>query len=62
MLHEIKVPTLAIIGEGGSGGAIALASSSKVIMLKMQFIHNFSEDVLLFYGEIQKKCLMLQKL
>ena len=35
MLYEIKVPTLAIvIGEGGSGGAIALASSSKVIMLE----------------------------
>ena len=32
---ELKVPTLAIvIGEGGSGGAIALASSSKVIMLE----------------------------
>jgi acetyl-CoA carboxylase carboxyl transferase subunit alpha len=32
---KIRVPTLAIIiGEGGSGGAIALASSSKVIMLE----------------------------
>ena len=32
---ELKVPTIAIIiGEGGSGGAIALASSSKVIMLE----------------------------
>ncbi len=32
---EIKVPTISIIiGEGGSGGAIALASSSKVIMLE----------------------------
>ena len=32
---ELKVPTLSIIiGEGGSGGAIALASSSKVIMLE----------------------------
>jgi len=32
---ELKVPTLAIIiGEGGSGGAIALASSSKVMMLE----------------------------
>ena len=31
---KLKVPTLAIvIGEGGSGGAIALASSSKVMML-----------------------------
>ena len=31
---KLKVPTIAIvIGEGGSGGAIALASSSKVIML-----------------------------
>tara|TARA_Y100001970_G_scaffold293216_1_gene438570 strand:+ start:6544 stop:7644 length:1101 start_codon:yes stop_codon:yes gene_type:complete len=32
---ELKVPTISIIiGEGGSGGAIALASSSKVIMLQ----------------------------
>ena len=32
---QLKVPTLAyIIGEGGSGGAIALASASKVIMLE----------------------------
>ena len=32
---ELSVPTLAIIiGEGGSGGAIALASSNKVIMLE----------------------------
>ena len=32
---NLKVPTFAIIiGEGGSGGAIALASSSKVIMLE----------------------------
>jgi len=32
---KLKVPTFSIIiGEGGSGGAIALASSSKVIMLE----------------------------
>ena len=32
---ELTVPTLAIvIGEGGSGGAIALASSNRVIMLE----------------------------
>ena len=32
---ELTVPTLAIIiGEGGSGGAIALASSNKIIMLE----------------------------
>tara|TARA_B110001452_G_C14987399_1_gene345194 strand:- start:89 stop:637 length:549 start_codon:yes stop_codon:yes gene_type:complete len=32
---KLNVPTLAIIiGEGGSGGAIALASSNKVIMLE----------------------------
>ena len=32
---KLKVPTIAIIiGEGGSGGAIALASSSKVIMFQ----------------------------
>ena len=32
---ELKVPTISIIiGEGGAGGAIALASSNKVIMLE----------------------------
>ena len=32
---ELEVPTISIIiGEGGSGGAIALASSNKVIMLE----------------------------
>ena len=32
---KLNVPTIAIIiGEGGSGGAIALASSSKVLMLE----------------------------
>ena len=32
---ELKVPTIAIIiGEGGSGGAIALASSNKVVMFE----------------------------
>ena len=32
---KLKVPTIAIIiGEGGSGGAIALASSNRVIMLE----------------------------
>jgi acetyl-CoA carboxylase carboxyl transferase subunit alpha len=32
---ELTVPTIAIIiGEGGSGGAIALASSNKVLMLE----------------------------
>ena len=32
---KLRVPTIAIvIGEGGSGGAIAIASSSKVVMLE----------------------------
>lgn len=35
VMSELKVPTLAIIlGEGGSGGAIALALSDKVLMLE----------------------------
>ena len=57
---KLKVPTIAIvIGEGGSGGAIALASSNKVLMLENAFIQLFLlRDVQQFYGEIQKKCLM----
>ena len=32
---QIKVPLISIIiGEGGSGGAVALASSNKIIMLE----------------------------
>ena len=32
---ELKIPTISvIIGEGGSGGAIALASSNKVLMFE----------------------------
>ena len=31
---EIRVPIISIIGEGGSGGAIALASANKVLMLQ----------------------------
>ncbi len=52
---ELKVPTLAIIiGEGGSGGAIALASSNKVIMLENSIYSVISlKDVPLFYGETQ---------
>ena len=35
MLHVFDLPNISIIiGEGGSGGAIALASSNKVIMLE----------------------------
>ena len=35
MLYVIKVPIISIIiGEGGSGGAIALASANKVLMFE----------------------------
>ena len=37
---KLKVPNISIIiGEGGSGGAIALATSNKVIMLELSLIH-----------------------
>ena len=53
---ELKVPTIAvIIGEGGSGGAIALASSSKVLMLENAIYSVISpKDAPQFYGGIQK--------
>ena len=60
---KLKVPTIAvIIGEGGSGGAIALASSSKVLMLENAIYSVISlKDALQYYGETQKKCLMQLK-
>ena len=53
---KLKVPTIAvIIGEGGSGGAIALASSSKVLMLENAIYSVISlKDALQYYGETQK--------
>ena len=55
---SLTVPTLAIIiGEGGSGGAIALASSNKVIMLENSIYSVISPEVVQqYYGEIQKRC------
>ena len=39
---QIKVPLISIIiGEGGSGGAVALASSNKIIMLE----HSIYSDI-----------------
>ena len=54
---KLKVPNLSIIiGEGGSGGAIALASANKVIMLENAIYSVISpEGARLFYGETQKK-------
>ena len=61
---KLKVPTLAIIiGEGGSGGAIALASSSRVIMLENAIYSVISpEGCATILWRDPKKCLMLQKL
>ena len=60
---KLKVPTLAIIiGEGGSGGAIALASSSKVLMLENAIYSVISpEGCATILWRDPKKCLMLQK-
>ena len=54
---ELKVPTISIIiGEGGSGGAIALASSNKVLMLENAIYSVYlQKDVHQFYGETPKK-------
>ena len=53
---KLKVPTISIIiGEGGSGGAIALASSNKVLMLENAIYSVISPKVVQqYYGEIQK--------
>ena len=55
---SLSVPTISIIiGEGGSGGAIALASSSKVFMLENAIYSVISpEGCATIFGEIQKKC------
>ena len=54
---KLKVPNLSIIiGEGGSGGAIALASSNKVIMLEYSIYSViYQKGAQLYCGEIQKK-------
>ena len=54
---ELKVPTLAIIiGEGGSGGAIALASSNKInYVRKCNLFSNFSRRVCNYFMERSKK-------
>ena len=53
---KLKVPNISIIiGEGGSGGAIALASSSKVIMLENAIYSIISpKDVQQFCGDPKK--------
>ena len=59
---KLKVPTISIIiGEGGSGGAIALASSNKVIMLENAIYSVISpEGCATILWRDPKKCLMLQ--
>ena len=55
---SLKVLNISIIiGEGGSGGAIALASSNKVIMLEnaIYSVISHQKDAQPFYGEILKK-------
>ena len=53
---SLKVPIISIIiGEGGSGGAIALASANKVLMFEHAIYSVISPEgcAHLFYGEIQ---------
>ena len=61
---KLTVPTiLVIIGEGGSGGAIALASSNKVIMLENAIYSVISpEGCATILWRDPKKCLMLHRL
>ena len=55
---KLKVPTISIIiGEGGSGGAIALASSNKVIMLENAIYSVISPEGYYYTLEGSKKML-----
>ena len=60
---ELKVPNISIvIGEGGSGGAIALASSNKVLMFENAIYSVISpEGCATILWRDPKKCLMRQK-
>ena len=52
---KIKTPTISvIIGEGGSGGAIGIATSDRVLMLEHSTYSVISpETELQYYGEVQ---------
>ena len=61
---SLTVPNISIIiGEGGSGGAIALASSNKVIMLENSIYSVISPEgcAHLYFGEIQVNLFKQQK-
>ena len=49
-------PSVIIIGEGGSGGAIALASSSRIIMLENAIIRVSPEGCATILWRDQKEC------
>ena len=59
----LKVPVVSIvIGEGGSGGALAIAVADRLLMFEYSIYSVISpEGVLLFYGRIQRKHQKLQK-
>ena len=60
----LKVPIITIvIGEGGSGGALALSVSDRLVMLENSCLFRFYllKDLLLFYGKIKKES-VLQRL
>lgn len=57
---SVKVPTVSvIIGEGGSGGAIALATANTVLCWSMRFTRSFRRKARpAFFGAIQRARLM----
>ena len=61
-MSDLKIPIISIIiGEGGSGGALALSVADKIMMLQYSIYSVISPKVVhQFYGKMQKWQIKLQ--